>query len=103
MTGARLSLELRYPVPNVLTINGGSSSIRFAVFAADRPPRRLLRGQMERIGSEDAHLTVEQDGSAPPRMGAASKEPSAAKEPGAAIGAVLDWLESQPVFTTIAG
>jgi acetate kinase len=91
-------------VPNVLTINGGSSSIRFAVFAADRPPRRLLRGQLERIGSDDAHLTVEQDGSAPSRIGAASKEPGAAsKAPAAAIAVVLDWLESQPVFKTVAG
>jgi acetate kinase len=84
-------------VPNVLTINGGSSSIRFAVFTADRPPKRLLRGEFERIGSDDAHLTVEREGSAPTRIGAA------AKEPGAAIGAVLDWLESQPVFATLAG
>jgi acetate kinase len=74
-------------VPNVLTINGGSSSIRFAVFAADRPPRRLLRGELERIGSDDAHLSVEQDGRAPMRISAAGKEP------GAAIGVVLDWLE----------
>jgi acetate kinase len=84
-------------VPNVLTINGGSSSIRFAVFAADRPPKRLLRGEVERIGSDDAHLSIEQEGSAPTRIGAA------AKEPGAAIGAVLDWLESQPAFKTLAG
>jgi acetate kinase len=84
-------------VPNVLTINGGSSSLRFAVFAADRPPRRLLRGELERIGSDDAHLSVEQQGSAPTRIGAAGKER------GAAIGAVVDWLESQPAFTTLAG
>lgn len=84
-------------MPNILTINGGSSSIRFAVFAADRPPRRLLRGQLERIGGDGAHLTVEQDGGAPMRISAAGKEP------GAAIGVVLDWLESQPVFTAAAG
>jgi acetate kinase len=90
-------------VPNVLTINGGSSSIRFAVFAADRPPRRLLRGQLERIGSGDAHLSVEQGGSPLTRLDVASKEQGAAKEPGAAIGAVLDWLEKQPAFATLAG
>jgi acetate kinase len=90
-------------VPNVMTINGGSSSIRFAVFAADRPPKRLLRGELERIGSDDAHLTVEQDGCAPTPIGAGSKEQSAAKDPGAALGAVLDWLESQPAFKTLAG
>ena len=91
-------------MPNVLTINGGSSSIRFAVFAADRPPRRLLRGQLERIGSDEAHLSVEQDGRPPVRIGAGGKKSGAATEQsGAAIGVVLDWLESQPVFATIAG
>ena len=41
-------------MPNVLTINGGSSSIRFAVFEASQPPRRLLQGKIERIGGADA-------------------------------------------------
>jgi acetate kinase len=33
-------------MPNVLTINGGSSSIRFAIFEAAQTPRRLLQGKM---------------------------------------------------------
>jgi len=48
--------------PCVLTINGGSSSIKFAVFipqpsAAD-PPQRILSGQIERIGETGTRLLV---------------------------------------------
>ncbi len=34
----------------LLTINGGSSSIKFALFTADASPRRLLAGAVERVG-----------------------------------------------------
>jgi len=43
---------------NILTINGGSSRFRFAIFAAEHPPRRLLQGKMERTGGGDADLIV---------------------------------------------
>src|SRR4051812_25492518 len=42
----------------IVTVNGGSSSIKFAVFAAGEPPTRLTAGQIDRIGSPDASLTV---------------------------------------------
>ena len=35
---------------SVLTINGGSSSIRFAVYEAGEPLRRRLVGKVDRIG-----------------------------------------------------
>jgi acetate kinase len=44
--------------PLVLTINGGSSSLKFAVFGADTPPRRLLSGAVDRIGLAGSTLTV---------------------------------------------
>ena len=34
----------------VLTINGGSSSIKFALFEPVEPPKRSLTGEVERIG-----------------------------------------------------
>jgi acetate kinase len=38
--------------PAILVINAGSSSVKFALFdAAGSPPRRLLRGQVEAIGT----------------------------------------------------
>jgi acetate kinase len=42
----------------ILTINGGSSSIKFAVFSAAASPERFLSGQVERIGTPSAHLTA---------------------------------------------
>ena len=34
----------------ILTINGGSSSLKFGLFATDVRPKRLLSGRIERIG-----------------------------------------------------
>src|SRR5277367_6479558 len=90
---------MRYePMPTVLTINGGSSSIRFAVFEAGRPPRPLLQGKLDRIGSTDAGLTVE-TGTGPARIAAEAAITGRVTD----IGSLLDWLELQPLFKTIAG
>lgn len=43
---------------NILTINGGSSSIRFALYASGDPPRQMLQGKIERVGSAKAELRV---------------------------------------------
>jgi acetate kinase len=43
---------------SVLTINGGSSSIRFAVFAAGDAPRRLLDGKIDGIAAGDHRAPV---------------------------------------------
>jgi len=40
--------------PRILTINGGSSSIKFALFEASDPLQRILEGGIERIGSRNA-------------------------------------------------
>jgi acetate kinase len=43
----------------ILTINGGSSSIRFALYETGQPLRRRLHGKVDRIGEPDAQLTFE--------------------------------------------
>src|SRR5580692_4899352 len=83
---------------NVLTINGGSSSIRFAIFEASEPPRRLLQGKMERVGGSGANLTVEHGGGQAP-----THIDIDVKKHGTAAGFLLDWLESQPLYETLAG
>jgi acetate kinase len=83
---------------SVLTLNGGSSSIRFAIFEAGMPPRPLLRGKMERIGAADAALTVDRGaGAAPARVKLEIKMPATAVE------CLMDWLESQPSYESIGG
>jgi len=42
--------------PRILTINGGSSSIKFALFEAGGSLRRILEGGIERIGLPEATL-----------------------------------------------
>jgi acetate kinase len=42
--------------PSVLTINAGSSSIKFALFDAGSKPVRRMVGKLERIGQPDATL-----------------------------------------------
>ena len=42
----------------ILTINGGSSSIKFALFEAGDSLRRILEGGIERIGLPEASLRV---------------------------------------------
>ena len=44
--------------PLILTINGGSSSIKFALFEAGESLKRILEGTIERIGLPDASLRV---------------------------------------------
>src|SRR5216683_594861 len=84
-------------MPNVLTINAGSSSIRFAIFGVGQTPTRLLQGKLDRIGGGDASLTVGHNDSAPIEIKAELKEHATA------IDFLLGWLESQPLFKTLDG
>jgi acetate kinase len=43
----------------ILTINAGSSSVRFAIFSSGAQPARLLDGKLERIGQEAATVTAD--------------------------------------------
>jgi len=46
------------PAPPILTVNGGSSSIKFALFSPADPPRRLLTGIIDRIGQPNTTLSA---------------------------------------------
>ena len=46
----------------ILTINGGSSSIKFSVFEPGDEPRLVLSGSIDRIGSPGATLCVTRAG-----------------------------------------
>jgi acetate kinase len=69
--------------PLILTINGGSSSIKFALFEPGDPPRPVRTGQIERIGQPKTRFTVKD---APPRN-------IAAPDHTAAVKVLMDWLE----------
>ncbi|MEO8017057.1 MAG: acetate/propionate family kinase [Pseudomonadota bacterium] len=83
-------------VPCVLTLNAGSSSLRFALFQADEPPRPLIRGKIERIGLDGARWTV-----ADPRTATPEEQPIAAENHAAAANYLLNWLEARPEAATV--
>jgi acetate kinase len=47
-----------YMYSSILTINGGSSTIKFAVFTSHAKPERILKGQIDRVGQSEAVLTA---------------------------------------------
>jgi len=74
----------------ILTINGGSSSIKFALFAVDDPTGRVLRGRIERIGLADSTFSVKS------REKAESfSRPITAPDHAVAVTALLDWMEER--------
>ena len=82
--------------PCVVVFNGGSSSIRFAVYEAGDTLRKRLDGKLDRIGVSNATFIV----NGPGRTSQSSR-PLAAADYGTAVDALLDWLEAQPIFASV--
>ena len=74
----------------VLTINGGSSSIKFALFRTRPEMQRILEGRIERIGLPGAKFAVKDRNPA----GNFSRTISAPDHE-AAVGILMDWLEDR--------
>jgi acetate kinase len=74
----------------ILTINAGSSSIRFAFFQIGKNPEKKLHGKVDRLGFCDTRLTF---GSAGDNTGVLDLPPGCS-----ASHFLLDWLELQPAF-----
>jgi acetate kinase len=74
----------------ILTINGGSSSIKFAQFEVGDSLRRILEGGIERIGLPEATLRVKGLNQADnfSRLVTASDHT-------VAVGALLDWIQER--------
>ena len=75
---------------HVLTINGGSSSIKFALFEPGEPLRRILSGQIEGIGLPQGHFEVK---------GANATDnfskPIAATDHTAAVEILMNWIQER--------
>ncbi len=76
--------------PHILTINGGSSSIKFALFEAGDSLRRILAGAIERIGQPEATLRVKGVNQAEN-----FSRPVTAPDHTVAVGALMDWIEER--------
>jgi acetate kinase len=75
------------PAPSILVLNGGSSSIRFAVLRADEALTRVLSGKIEGIGREGACLAVDAAHGA-----AARRVAIVARDQRGAIDGLMQWL-----------
>jgi acetate kinase len=87
---------MKSALPCILTINGGSSSIRFAVYEAGDTPRRRLDGKVDRVGLSGTNLTFKDS--------AGKSHDSRTIDPehnGSAVAFLLDWLETQQVFASV--
>jgi acetate kinase len=76
--------------PRILTINGGSSSIKFALFEAGDALRRILEGGVERIGLPEATLRVKGSNRADNFSRLVT-----APDHTVAVGALMDWIEER--------
>lgn len=73
----------------ILAVNGGSSSLKFALFETgdpEEPIRDILAGGIERIGTPEARLRFREGG-----RQESHPMPDAA-DPAAAVAALLDWI-----------
>ncbi|HEY5118583.1 MAG TPA: acetate/propionate family kinase [Anaerolineales bacterium] len=76
--------------PRILTINGGSSSIKFALFEAGDSLRRILEGGIERIGRPEATMRVKGVNQADN-----FSRVMTAPDHAVAVGALMDWIEDR--------
>jgi acetate kinase len=73
----------------ILTLNSGSSSVKFALYRIGRTETLLVRGSLERIGLADGRFRAEGDGVS--RVDRSLALPDHA----AALTVLLDWLRAQ--------
>ena len=90
------AMDERETRPTILTINGGSSSIKFALYQAGEPLKRRLHGKIDRIGLSDTILTFTgstRDQHESLRLAAADHN--------SAVTFLMDWLQEQHGFASI--
>jgi len=81
---------------SILTVNGGSSSIKFALFQVGQPLRRGLYGKVDRIGLSGTNLTFHE----PVNQKPVSRKLAAAEHQSAA-NFLIGWLEARPDFASV--
>jgi acetate kinase len=82
---------------SVLTINGGSSSIKFALYQLGEALTRTLVGKIDRIGLSGTNLTFNDMS-----QGQQGRQNVEVADHGLAANFLLDWLEQQVGFKHIS-
>jgi acetate kinase len=83
---------------NILTINGGSSSIKFALYQTSGALKRTFVGKVERIGLPGTQLTFNDL-----IQGQSDNYEVAASDYETTVAFLVDWLESQAAFPSVIG
>ena len=80
----------------ILTINGGSSSIKFAVYQVSEPLERGIYGRVDRIGLSRTNLTfTDPDGSPQTGLSLTTADHKSA------VDFLIDWLAKQIDFKSV--
>ena len=80
----------------ILTINGGSSSIKFALYQVGEPLKRRLYGKMDRIGLSGTNLTFNN-----PTRNQQDSVSIAVSDHRSAVDVLIDWLVEQDGFASV--
>ncbi|MDQ3016211.1 MAG: acetate/propionate family kinase [Bacteroidota bacterium] len=81
---------------DILTINAGSSSIRFGIYSSCEVPELKLYGNISRIGLIDTKLLFHDLNN-----NQKATQPIKATTHNAAANALIDWLETQDAFDSV--
>jgi acetate kinase len=79
-----------YSNAHVMTVNGGSSSIKFALFENEEPLRRVLAGRLEGIGLPQGRFMVKGEAAADN-----FSRPIAVPDHDAAVNTLMDWVQER--------
>ena len=80
----------------ILIINGGSSTIKFALYSADKSLTSLLQGKIDRIGLKDTILTFRQE-----KEDKQDTIKVEATNHSSAANFLMNWLEKQDRFSSV--
>ncbi len=88
---------MKQACPYILTINGGSSSIKFALYQTSAALQRGLYGKVDRIGLSGTNLTFKDaNGNQQESLDFAAADHKSA------ANSLIDWLEKQQGFAAVA-
>jgi acetate kinase len=82
--------------PNILTINSGSSSIKFTLYQAGELLKRGLHGKVDRIGLSGTNLTFDD-----PTKNQQDSRQLDLSDHKSALTFLMDWLEEQHRFESV--
>jgi acetate kinase len=91
-------LSIKPTNDSILTINGGSSSIKFALYQASKTLEKSFHGSIDRIGLPGMNFTFSD--STGNKKGSLNLKSSDKKS---VSNYLIDWLEKQIDFSLISG